>query len=74
MKPERIWQSERKMSVGGSERLSELKEKCIVNLHGELAGWGVEKKACFLSSHSRMEIVRVCIWVSVCMYIKQLEM
>lgn len=39
------------MSVGGSESLSEIKEKCIVSLHGELAGWRAEKKVYFLSSH-----------------------
>lgn len=50
MKPGRIWQSEEKMSVGGSESVSKIKEKFVVSLHGELAIWSTEKKVHFLSS------------------------
>lgn len=74
MQPERIWQSERKMSVGGSESLSEIKEKCIVSLHGELAGWRAEKKVYFLFSHFQNGNC-VCVYLCIRVYVyKQLEM
>lgn len=51
MKPETTWQNKRKVIVGGSGSLGEVKEKCAGSLRGELAGWRVDKKACPPSSN-----------------------
>lgn len=62
MKPERTWQNERKMSVGGSESLNEVKEKCAVSLQS----WCRESRKIKCAPFSQISRMVLCLCVCVC--------